>query len=82
MSLKRMQLAAILLLLSNKMTDEEIEIEITNEGVMLINRQGNEHNIFLLDFLSDIDPANIDEIKEFLKENDVNLLFGDEILCG
>ena len=60
----------------------EIEIEINQDGVMLINRQGNEHNISLLDFLSDIEPANIAEIKDFLKENDVDLLFGEEILCG
>ena len=65
------------------MTDEiEIEIEINDDGVVLINRQGNKHNIALLDFLSDLEAANIDELKDFLKESDVDLLFGDEILCG
>lgn len=60
----------------------EIEIEINDDGTVLINRQKVDHNKFLLELLSDINPSNIDEIQEFLKENNVDLLFGDEILCG
>lgn len=61
---------------------EEIEIEISNDGVMLINRQGNEHNAALLSLMEDLGVSNIDELKDFLKRSNVELLFGDEILCG
>ena len=61
---------------------EEIEIEISNEGVMLINRQDNEHNAALLLLMEELEASNIDELKDFLKRNDVDLLFGNEILCG
>jgi len=64
------------------MDEIEIEIEINNDGVMLINRQDNKQNAALLLFMEELGASNIDELKDFLKENDVDLLFGDEILCG
>lgn len=64
------------------MEEIEIEIEINEDGVVLINRQNNKHNAALLSLMEDIGPSNLEEIKDFLKGNDVDLLFGDEILCG
>ena len=64
------------------MEEIEIEIEINEDGVVLINRQDNKHNAALLSLMEDIGASNLEEIKDFLEENDVNLLFGDEILCG
>lgn len=60
----------------------EIEIEINQDGVMLINRQDDSHNTDLLSLMETLGASNIDELKYFLKGNDVELLFGDEILCG
>ena len=74
------KLKGSLLLKKDKMRD--IEIEINDDGTVLINRQELDHNKSLLEFLSDINPSNIDEIKDFLRENNVDLLFGEEILCG
>lgn len=62
--------------------EEEIEIEINNDGVMLINRQGNKHNAILFEIMQEIGVSNIDQIEDFLKENNIDLLFGDEVLCG
>lgn len=64
------------------MEEIEIEIEINEDGVVLINRQDNKHNAALLSLMEDIGASNLEEIKDFLEENDVDLLFGDEILCG
>jgi len=69
-------------LLSKKDKMQEIEIEINNEGVMLINRQDDKHNAALLSLMEEIGASNITELEDFLKKNDVELLFGDEILCG
>jgi len=81
MCLSKMQRKqASLLLKKDKM--QEIEIEINNEGVMLINRQDDTHNALLLSLMREIGASNIEELECFLKENEVELLFGDEILCG
>lgn len=71
---------ASLLLKKDKM--QEIEIEINNEGIMLINRQDDAHNALLLSLMREIGASNIEELECFLKESEVELLFGDEILCG
>lgn len=61
---------------------QEIEIEINNDGVMLINRQSDQHNAALFSLMKQIGASNIAELEDFLKENEVDLVFGDEILCG
>lgn len=61
---------------------KDIEIEINNDGVMLINRQENNHNLALLSLMEELGASNINELKNFLKRSDVTLLFGEEILCG
>ena len=60
----------------------DIEIEINEDGTMLINRQGSEHNAELLELLEGINASNISSLEDFLSSSDVDLLFGDEILCG
>lgn len=61
---------------------KELEIEINEDGVMIINRKDNDHNDLLLELMKEIEASNIDELKDFLKHNNIDLLFGDEILCG
>ena len=61
---------------------QEIEIEINEEGVMLINRQDDQHNSLLLSLMETLDASNIEELEDFLKRGGVDLLFGDEIFCG
>lgn len=70
------------LVLSKKDNMQEIEIEINEEGIMLINRQDDGHNAILLSLMKTLGASNIDELEDFLKRGGIDLLFGDEILCG
>ncbi len=59
-------------------------IEISSKGEMVYNRTDNpEMNDFIYKILSTCSNENMRDIKEFLdKGEDVELLFGERILCG
>jgi hypothetical protein len=66
------------------MSSDEIEIVIPSFGGISINRSNKKVNHLLMDFLSEVVDNEIKiEIDNFFKESDdIEVIFGDESLCG